>query len=97
LTYRLITDDPVDRDVTSAFSWYNGESRGLGHDFLAELRSVYDRILEGPLKYPRVHSSTRRAILRRFPYAVYFTVDDDSVVILAVLHTSRDPGEWQRR
>jgi plasmid stabilization system protein ParE len=42
-------------------------------------------------------SGIRRALLRRFPYAVYFAVERDVVVILAVLHVSRDPAEWQRR
>jgi len=35
--------------------------------------------------------------LRRFPYAAYFAVESDVVVVLAVLHVSRDPAEWQRR
>ena len=39
----------------------------------------------------------RRALTRRFPYAVYFSVDDDLIVIIAVLDTARDPAEWQFR
>jgi len=36
-------------------------------------------------------------LTRRFPYAVYFSVDDDLIVIIAVLDTARDPAEWQFR
>ena len=35
--------------------------------------------------------------LRRFRYAVYLVVDDRKVVVVAVLHASRDPTDWQRR
>ena len=45
----------------------------------------------------RVATEARRALLRRFPYAVYFTVDREELVVLAVLHVARDPSEWQRR
>jgi plasmid stabilization system protein ParE len=69
----------------------------LGLQFLDELRASYDRIVEGPLKYQELRSGIRRALLRRFPYAIYFAIEGDVVVVLAVLHASRDPAEWQRR
>ena len=69
----------------------------MGLDFVNELRAAYDRIADGPLKYQDLRSGIRRALLRRFPYAVYFSVEVDVVVVLAVLHVSRDPAEWQRR
>lgn len=95
--YRLVAEPPVDLDVGAAFAWYENEQAGLGVDFLDELRSTYDRIADGPFKYQDLRSGIRRALVRRFPYAVYFTVEVDVVVVLAVLHVSRDPAEWQRR
>ena len=61
-----------------------------------ELRATYDRIADGPLAYQDLRSGIRRALLRRFPYAVYFAVDGDVAVVLTVLHVGRDPAEWQR-
>jgi plasmid stabilization system protein ParE len=66
-------------------------------EFLDELRVAYGRIADGPLKYRDLRSGIRRALLRRFPYAVYFSVEEEVVVILAVLHAHRDPAEWQSR
>jgi plasmid stabilization system protein ParE len=54
------------------------------------------RLLAEP-RYQDLRSGIRRALLRRFLYAVYFAVEADVVVVLAVLHVSRDPAEWQRR
>jgi plasmid stabilization system protein ParE len=97
IEYRLISEPPVDGDVEAAFEWYENEQPGLGLEFLDELRASYDRIANGPLRYQELRGGIRRALLRRFPYAVYFATDEDMVVVVAVLHASRDPAEWQRR
>ncbi len=76
---------------------YENELPGLGLEFFDELRSTYDRIVQGPLKYHDLRSGIRRAFLRRFPYAVYFAVEADVIVVLPVLHAHRDPAEWQKR
>jgi len=95
--YRLVAEPRADLDVAATFDWYENEEAGLGEDFLDELRAAYDRIVDGPLAYQALRSGIRRGLLRRFPYAVYFAVEGDVVVVLAVLHVARDPAEWQRR
>jgi toxin ParE1/3/4 len=95
--YRLVADPRVDLDVAATHQWYENERAGLGLEFLYELGAAYDRIADDPFKYQDVESGIRRALLRRFPYAVYFSIENDIVVILAALHVSRDPAEWQRR
>lgn len=94
---RLVSAPRADLDVEAAFEWYENERSGLGLEFLDELRATYDRIADGPLKYQLIRSGIRRALLQRFPYAVYFAVEEGVLVVLAVLHASRDPAEWQRR
>ena len=95
--HRLISTPLADLDVTTTFEWYENERVGLGVEFTNELRGTYDRIAEGPAKYQRLRSGIRRALLHRFPYGVYFAVEGDVIVVLAVLHASRDPAEWQHR
>ena len=95
--YRLVAAPRADLDVAAAHQWYENERAGLGLQFLDQLSNAYDRIVEDPLRYQDLDAGVRRAFLRRFPYAVYFAVESDVVVVLAVLHVSRDPAEWQRR
>ena len=97
IQYRLVAEPRVDLDVAAAFDWYETEQAGLGREFLGELRAAYDRVADGPLKYQELRSGIRRALVRRFPYAVYFAVEGTVIVVLTVLHASRDPAEWQRR
>lgn len=96
-TYKLVAELRTELDVKMAYDWYESEQTGLGLEFLAELRATYDRIVEGPLKYQVLRSDIRRVLLRRFPYAVYFAVETELIVVVAVLHASRDPAGWQRR
>ncbi|PYM95208.1 MAG: hypothetical protein DME04_05350 [Candidatus Rokuibacteriota bacterium] len=95
--YWLVAEPRADLDVAAAYQWYESERAGLGLQFLDQLSTTYDRIVADPLRYRDLESGIRRALLRRFPYAVYFAVESDDVVVLAVLHVSRDPAEWQRR
>ncbi len=97
IKYRLTSTPAADVEVEGAFDWYENERSGLGLEFLDEVRAAYNRIVEGPLKYQDLRSGIRRALLERFPYAVYFAIESDALVVVAVLHASRHPAEWQRR
>ena len=88
--YAIEAERAVEADVEAAFP-------GLGLEFLEELRAAYHRILDHPLGYQDLRSGIRRALTRRFPYAVYFSIEEEAIVIVAVLSTARDPEEWQRR
>lgn len=95
--YDLLSDVASDADLEAAFEWYESEQPGLGFEFLDEVRAVYDRILDGPFKYQELRSGIRRALTRRFPYAIFFSIENDFIVIVAILDTARDPAEWQSR
>jgi toxin ParE1/3/4 len=97
IEYQLVSEPSADLDVEAAFEWYENERPGLGMEFLDELRAIYNRIADGPFKYQELRAGIRRALLRRFPYAVYFAIEAEIIVVAAVLHASRDPAQWQRR
>jgi len=95
--YRLLSDLAADNDIEAAFEWYESEQPGLGIEFLDEVKAAYTRILDGPFKYQHLRSGIRRALTRRFPYGIYFSIEEDLIVVIAVLDTARDPAEWQFR
>jgi plasmid stabilization system protein ParE len=84
-------------DVLEAALWYEGERPGLGEEFLRALRRLYERISETPLHFPKVRGETRRALLDRFPYGVFFVLTEEEFTVIAVLDLRRDPAIWQRR
>ena len=84
-------------DALEAAAWYEGERAGLGTQLLDELRATFSRIDEGPLRFPAVFREVRRAILHRFPFGVFFIVDAERAVVLAITHLRRHPSTWQTR
>lgn len=84
-------------DIEQASTWYERQRPGLGDNFLEQVLDALDRIAENPETYPVVHRQTRRAVLRRFPFGVFYRVEVDAIVVIAIMHGSRDPRAWQRR
>jgi plasmid stabilization system protein ParE len=76
--------------------WYDGRRPGLGAEFRAALDETIARTVDNPMQFRLVRAETRRAILNRFPYAVYFRMDGNDIVVLAV-HGRQHPRRWQSR
>ena len=89
---RLTVRPEAELDALEAAAWYEGEQAGLGTQFLGELRATFLRIDEGPLRFPAVFREVRRAILHRFPVGVFFIVDAERAVVLAITHLRRHPA-----
>jgi plasmid stabilization system protein ParE len=87
----------AEEDLAVATSWYEQQRKGLGHEFLDQGMAVFNAIAKQPLRYPVVHRSTRRALMARFPFAIYFRVEADEIVVVAFMHGSRHPLRWQSR
>jgi plasmid stabilization system protein ParE len=92
----VIVRPSAEADVREAAFWYEAKREGLGTEFALELDALYDRIAQHSLQFAEIGDGTRRALLRRFPYAIYF-VADDTPVVLAVLHQHRKPQTWRER
>ncbi len=85
------------QDLVDAAEWYEAERKGLGQDFLRGMALVSDGLRRLPERHPVLSGSTRRAKMRRFPYMVLYVVQQDVILIVAVLHEHRHPGRWAER
>ena len=94
---RFIVRPLAEADLEDAVRWYEDERAGFTERFLADVARTFDRIRERSLQFPTVRGDVRRALLHTFPYAVYFSAQDDEVVVLAVLHLRRNPKVWRTR
>ena len=84
-------------EARDAESWYRALSGPLADGFVAELGAAAARIVENPLQFPVMFGDIRRARLRRFPYALFYRLDGETVYVVACFHGSRDPRRWQSR
>jgi plasmid stabilization system protein ParE len=85
------------RDVLDAHRWYRERSPRLGDRFRDALDATIARMRQNPLGYQVLFREVRRALLRRFPYAVFFKNHEEVVIVIAVLHMRRDPDAWKSR
>jgi len=93
----VVLTDAAEREVNSAALWYEREATGLGRQFLDAVGAMVERIADNPQQFPLVHREQRRALLKRFPYALYFRVETRSVVVVGCFHGHRNPRVWQSR
>ena len=97
MTHDLVIRPEGEADISDACRWYEGQREELGADFLLCIEAALDSIKRNPRQYPQIHKDIRRAFIRRFPYGIYYLVEDDRIVVLAVFHARRDPQGWQTR
>jgi len=95
MTVRLRPE--AESDLDEAARWYEEQRPGLGSKFLDEVLRVLSAISGQPEGFPVVHREIRRAVTRRFPFGVYYLVGRTDLVVLAVMHGSRDPASWKSR
>jgi plasmid stabilization system protein ParE len=85
------------RDIAQAKHWYEERRTGLGADFVQSVEACIESIRRNPEWYAMAHESYRRALVRRFPYAVFYEYAADTITVYAVFHCSQDPEKLRSR
>jgi len=86
-------------DISEAAKWYNKQQRGLGKRFTAEVRENVDLIIQNPKASNVRYKNVRTTVLNMFPFMIHYTIDEKNktIIVSAVLHTSRDSELWKNR
>jgi plasmid stabilization system protein ParE len=92
----VLTPEAED-ELDEAAQWYEQQAAGLGVDLVAKVRVALASIGAIPTIHAPVYRDIRRAMIRRFPYSVFYRVHPDRIEVLAVFHNRRDPSIWQGR
>lgn len=91
MIYSLRFLPEVEDDVINGYVWYESKARGLGEDFLRMFYAYANEIVWNPLCYPKVYQDFRRRLLRRFPYVIYFEIENDRIIVSGLFHSARNP------
>jgi ParE toxin of type II toxin-antitoxin system, parDE len=99
MIHSLIFSPESQQEIIESILWYNQEKENLGFQFYAEVNEKLHHILKNPLHYPIRFKNIRTTPIRKFPYLIYFKIDEknSSLIVLGVLHTSRNPKIIQQR
>ena len=84
-------------ELWDAVAYYEDKAAGLGLDFEVEIERSIQILGESPKCWPVRKDGTRRYLIRRFPYLVVYTYQNNHVWIVALAHCRRNPGYWSSR
>lgn len=97
MSYTVVVHPFARLDILDAVVWYEEQRLGLGLEMSDQVDAAIGRAADTPLAFALIEGKVRRVLCRRFPYAVFFEVDGDRLVVLAVTHVRRDPIAWRSR
>ena len=66
-------------ELEDAFKWYENQEKGLGFEFLISADAAKSSVERDPEMYPKVFKEIRRAIIQRFPFAIYYAVRKETL------------------
>ncbi|MBU1262910.1 type II toxin-antitoxin system RelE/ParE family toxin [bacterium] len=95
MNYGFLPD--AEADFNEAIEYYEECQAGLGNDFALEVHHAISRILEHPAGWTKVSPNCRRCLTNRFPFGVIYVVEQDSILILAIMNLHRHPACWKNR
>jgi len=85
------------QEVDDAAFWYGNQAEEKAQEFLDELDRAVRLIKSFPLAFTEIEPEIRRCLFARFPYALIFGIEADTIVVIAVAHLHRKPGYWADR
>ncbi|GFO70049.1 toxin, RelE family protein [Geomonas limicola] len=97
MTRELVIWIEAESDLAEAFDWYELQCHGYGTLFLAAVDAAFMAVQENHQQFPVIYKTLRRALVRRFPYQIFFAADDTRIIVLAILHARRSPKQWVKR
>ncbi|HEY4744419.1 MAG TPA: type II toxin-antitoxin system RelE/ParE family toxin [Desulfuromonadaceae bacterium] len=87
----------AEKELREAARYYESEAPGVGIAFIVEVHKTVATILDNPLAAQTVRKSIRKKVLSRFPFNVLYSVEAETIVVVAVAHQKRRPTYWRRR
>jgi len=85
------------REFFRSANYYEDQVVGLGDIFIDEVENVLEVIEQYPSSGTKITSTERRFLVSRFPYGIVYTVEDDLIMIFAIMSLKQKPGYWESR
>ena len=87
------------KDLRKAKKSYQDKNELLAEEFKLEVNKEIDYIAKYPEHYQRKHKELRQSLVTRFPYAIFYLIEEKQkrIIIVGVLHTSRNPQIIRKR
>lgn len=84
-------------EFREAIAFYRSCQTGLERRFVDAVQTAVRHVCEAPERWRIFDGTIRRYLVNVFPYAVLYSIKEERVYIIAVMHSSRKPGYWKLR
>jgi len=84
-------------ELEAAADFFADRQKGLEIRFIDAVYSAIHRACDAPERWRRFDGDIRRLLVHVFPYAVLYSIEDEFLYIIAVMHCNREPGYWHKR
>lgn len=97
MTFRYILSPFAEEDLDAIHEWYQQCDENVFKRFDKAISEKLTSILSNPHQNPIIHRDIRRAVMKKFPYSIFYQIIEDRIIILSVLHHKRNPRVWKKR
>lgn len=97
MAYKVSIRKEAEADIAEAYQYYEDCHPNLGSTFMLCIDEALSRIERNPCQYSVVGKKIRRALVKRFTYGIFYTLNGNEIIILAAAHARRNPTHWQSR
>ncbi|MGK7931089.1 MAG: type II toxin-antitoxin system RelE/ParE family toxin [Microcystaceae cyanobacterium] len=97
MTYQIKISEEAELDLEEAYQWYEKQVNQLGSEFIRMVDNQLALIQKNPFACPLIYRNVRRKLLSRFPYGLFYLVEDELIFVVACFHVKRDPKQWKQR
>lgn len=97
--YKIELTSFAELDIQESIQWYNDASNGLGNSFYKNIKSTISLIQRNPKYFPVRYKTIHTALVKEFPFMIHYQINEtnEAIIILGVIHTSRNPKIWDKR
>lgn len=97
MNYEVLLRPEAEADLEESYRWYENQVDGLGEEFLRAVDARISLIQRNPSAFAPIHRDVRRALVRKFPFGIFYFIEADRVIVLSCFHVRRNPRQWQAR
>ena len=95
---KIVIFTPIaEADSDNGYFWYESKRIGLGREFLIAVDASIQSISRNPQSYPLIYKTYSRAVVRRFPHAIFYEVTITEIIVYAVFNCHQSSKKWRER
>lgn len=97
MNYKLIIKPEAENDLDEAIEWYKEQNENLPSQLLNEVETGLNKIQKYPEHYQKRYKEIRITFTKKFPYGIYYTLENEIIFVHAILHNKQNPKSVSKR